>query len=134
MSGNPTRRHLYELIGESRLTLSQHRLVLKRDGDEPDESPQQLTQWLVPATFESLPHEEILVGIANHEQGRTPSIGQDVFIICPQSDIVFHMYDDRGCIVFSDAPSKLSHLYVKYNAWLVDYWRESIDSVFRDTR
>ncbi|MCX6879898.1 MAG: DUF3885 domain-containing protein [Verrucomicrobia bacterium] len=44
------------------------------------------------------------------------------------------MYDDRGCIVFSDSPRKIMHIYVKYKDWIVDYWRETIDEVFEELR
>jgi hypothetical protein len=40
------------------------------------------------------------------------------------------MYDDRGCLVFADHPSRIVHLYRKYNDWIVDYWRDTIDALF----
>lgn len=135
MFGDPTPRHLHELIGESLLDQAQHRqLPISDDDGQGEVSERFVEQMIVPASFESLPYEEILAGIANHEQGRVPRIGQSVFFIAPRRDVVFHMYDDRGCIVFSDEPTKLEHLYVKYNAWIVEYWRDAIDDVFGRVR
>nr|WP_260445580.1 DUF3885 domain-containing protein [Metabacillus sp. KUDC1714] len=41
------------------------------------------------------------------------------------------MYDDRGCSILSKEVEQLVHLYQKYNNWLVDYWRDYIDSIFK---
>lgn len=45
--------------------------------------------------------------------------------------MVFYMYDDRGCLVNSNKNDQLVHLYHKYNQWLVDYWREDFDRMFK---
>jgi hypothetical protein len=42
------------------------------------------------------------------------------------------MYDDRGCIAHAISMENLRTLYVKYNDWIVDYWREYIDGIFKD--
>lgn len=131
LSALPT-GHLYELIDREDLSRSNRR-ILESSIDEEQEDEQtdrSSLQMIVSTSFGELGYKEILAGIANLEQGREPSIAQNVFFIAPDRDIIFHMYDDRGCIVFSDAPKKLMHLYRKYNDWLVDYWRESIDEIF----
>ncbi|MNN46067.1 hypothetical protein D3C76_1675490 [compost metagenome] len=80
----------------------------------------------------SLPYKEILEGISHYEQGREPSIGQSVYFISKEKGIVFHMYDDRGCIIHSKDKEKLRDLYVKFNEWIVNYYREYFDSVFKE--
>lgn len=42
------------------------------------------------------------------------------------------MYDDRGCIAYSNSKEKLKPLYTKNNEWIVNYWREYIDSIFKE--
>ena len=78
-----------------------------------------------------IPYKEILKGIANYEQGRVPSIPQSIYFINTKKDIIFNMYDDRGCIVFSNSTDKLEKIYIKYNSWIVDFWRESISDIFK---
>ena len=58
----------------------------------------------------AIPYREILKGISHYEQGREPSISQNVYFINIDKDIVFHMYDDRGCIIYSNSRDKLTHI------------------------
>ena len=129
MFGNTTPEHLYDLLGTRQLASAERRrLPLPLEDDE--SPPAYFQQVLLPASLEHIPWREILVGIANYEQGREPGIGQAVHFIAPEPGIVFHMYDDRGCLVFAERPSSIVHLYRAYNEWIVDYWRETIDAVF----
>jgi hypothetical protein len=133
MFGNPTPNHLYGLLGQVGMSRCDERTVEQLQDGEIDEPPVYFKQLLVPSAFGETKYKEIIAGIANHEQGRLPSIKQQVFFISTVKDLVFYMYDDRGCIIYSDAPTKLRHLYEKFNDWLVDYWREMIDSIFEES-
>jgi hypothetical protein len=75
----------------------------------------------VPST---LPYKEILLGIANSEQGREPSVRQQVYFVSMRKDILFNMYDDRGCMIFAKDREKLQSLYKDFGKWLVDDQRE----------
>lgn len=75
--------------------------------------------------------KNILTGIANTEMGFDPGIDQRVFFFDPFTDKAFYMYDDRGCLVWSDTATKIAELYVKYNNWIVDYHRPEIDQYFK---
>ncbi|WP_208403194.1 DUF3885 domain-containing protein [Paenibacillus sp. BK720] len=44
--------------------------------------------------------------------------------------ILFHMYDDRGCDVFSSKISTLSPLYYLHRKWILDFNRYEIDNLF----
>ena len=70
-------------------------------------------------------YENILRGIANLEMGFKPSIGEHIYFINRKSNIVFFMYDDRGCLLFSRNKNKLKPIYEKYSEWLVDYHRDT---------
>jgi hypothetical protein len=131
MFGNTTPGYLYELLGKALLDGAEQRAVEQvRELEEPGEPP--LRQWIVPAQFEEIRCAELIGGIANYEQGREPSIGQSVFLVAPERDIAFHMYDDRGCIVLTNDASRVLDLYRTYRHWIVDYWRDTIDEFFRD--
>ena len=63
--------------------------------------------------------------------GLKPSIGQNIYFFNPLSDLDFHMYDDRGCYVWSDNANKISDIYTKRNSWIVDYHRAEIENYFK---
>ena len=74
----------------------------------------------------------ILNGIANTEMGFDPGIDQRVFFFDPLTDKGFHMYDDRGCFVWSDKANKIRDIYTKRSEWIVDYYRQEIDEYFNE--
>ena len=78
--------------------------------------------------------EKIFNGIANNEMGLEPSISQDIIFLDPITNKGFHMYDDRGCYVWSDKPEKIKYLYEKRNNWIVDYHRNEIDKYFENIK
>ncbi len=131
MFGDTTPTYLYDLLGPNAMAKAEQRDVMPPA--EPDEEVEPgFRQTVVAVTLAGLRWRELLAGIANYEQGREPSIGQSVYFIAPGTGIVFHMYDDRGCLVFAESTARIAHLYQRYNAWIVDYWRETIDTLFAD--
>ncbi len=73
----------------------------------------------------------ILNGIANNDMGFEPAVCQGINFIDPTTDRGFHMYDDRGCYVWSNKAEKIKYLYDKRNDWIVDYHRPEIDFYFK---
>lgn len=73
----------------------------------------------------------ILNGIANNEMGFDPGIDQSIYFFDPLTDKGFHMYDDRGCYVWSNSADKIRDIYIKRNNWIVDYHRPEIDEYFK---
>lgn len=135
MFGNTTPNYIYQLLEKYVL---EEKVMYKPDEDidEMGKTIQINHEYMVRLLYERLtaiPYREILKGIAHYEQGREPSISQNVYFINIDKDIVFHMYDDRGCIIYSNSRDKLTHMYLKYNSWIVDYWRKYIDSIFNET-
>ena len=55
----------------------------------------------------TIKYHEIFKGIANTEMGFSPTIHQIVYFFQPATRKWFWMYDDRGCLMFSD---DISHL------------------------
>lgn len=75
--------------------------------------------------------KNILNGIANTEMGFDPGINQRIFFFDPLTDKAFHMYDDRGCYVWSNNADKIRNLYIKRNDWIVEYHRSEIEKYFK---
>lgn len=65
---------------------------------------------------------------ANRELGLAPVLGGLVYFVNVTRPLVFHMYDDRGAILFAPRVATLMPLYERFAAWLVDHWRSEIDA------
>ena len=87
-------------------------------------------QRLLETRVSELDSKKIFEGIANLEQGRSPRINERIYFVNTSRRIVFYMYDDRGCLIYADFPSRLTDLYREKNDWLVDYYREHFDAIF----
>ena len=74
--------------------------------------------------------KNILNGIANTEMGFEPAIDQKIFFFDLLTDKAFHMYDDRGCIIWSDTVDKIRDVYIKRNEWIVDNYRPDVEKYF----
>ncbi len=55
----------------------------------------------------------------------------DVFFINVTRDVIFYIYDDRGCEVIGSDIEKIRPLYEKYADWIDEYSREEIDNHFK---
>lgn len=134
MFGNTTPNYLYELLN-NQLIESEILTEVIEDEDvagNPVSTEVKVRQSVLLTTIGKIDYKRIFEGIANYEQGREPSIDQRVYFIDKNRDIIFNMYDDRGCIIFSDSTQKIRYLYELYNDWIVDYWRSHIDKLFKE--
>ncbi|WP_214746364.1 MULTISPECIES: DUF3885 domain-containing protein [unclassified Exiguobacterium] len=134
MFGNTTPEYLYGLFMKQQIE-EETLFELDEDIDEKTgeiiEIKHEYKAKFVSSQIKSISYEKILRGIGNYEQGREPSIGQTVYFISTEKNIVFHMYDDRGCTISSNEVEPLVPLYHKYNDWLVNYWRADFDAIFK---
>ena len=73
----------------------------------------------------------ILTGIINTEMGFEPCINQCIYFFDTLTDKAFHIYDDRGCFVWSDSADKIRNIHLRRNDWIVDYHRKEIDEYFK---
>lgn len=55
----------------------------------------------------------------------------DVFFINITKNVIFYIYDDRGCEVIVSDMEKIRSIYKKYADWIDDYARNGIDQHFR---
>lgn len=134
MFGNTTPYYIYELLNGK---VFEEDTLFELDEDEDDEGnsiqiKREYQVKLLSGSISSFPYKKILEGICHYEQGEEPSIGQSVYFINRDKNIVFHMYDDRGCIIYARSKDDLKKLYIEYNHWIVDYWREYFDRLFKE--
>ncbi|MDN3019936.1 DUF3885 domain-containing protein [Paenibacillus sp. BSR1-1] len=133
MFGNTTPEYVYDLLKNHNIEV---RTLFEFDEDYDEntgqtiETKHEYNVKIVYSQVKSINYNPILEGIGNYEQGREPSIVQSVYFISTEKDLIFHMYDDRGCIIHSNDVKKLVHMYHKYNNWLVDYWRDYFNGIF----
>ncbi|MGZ9583741.1 DUF3885 domain-containing protein [Paenibacillus marinisediminis] len=134
MFGNTTPNYIYEIL--SGFQLDEDRYVeLNEDQDEDGNKIILESEYKIVTTrsrVNEIPYSDIFKGITNYEQGKETSISQGIYYVSVNREIVFYMYDDRGCIVYSTSKESLREIYTKYNDWLVDYWREYIDKIFKE--
>lgn len=55
----------------------------------------------------------------------------DVFFVNVTKNLIFYIYDDRGCEVIASDIETIRPIYEKYGDWLDDYYREEIDQRFK---
>lgn len=97
-----------------------------------DESDDELytREWIVEVKAKELRMPYVLESIENVDFKRKPTSGGRIYLYNKSNDILFHMYDDRGCDVFSSDKSALLPLYHLHRKWILDYNRYEIDSIF----
>ena len=72
----------------------------------------------------------LIKAICNHDMNITPKIYHDIFFINKTRNTIFHVYDDRGCDVIALEKESIEHVYKKFNEWILDYDRKTIDETF----
>ena len=63
--------------------------------------------------------------------GENGSYYPDVFFINTSKNIIFFIYDDRGCEVIANNKETIRPLFKQYNDWLDEYNREEIEQLFK---
>jgi hypothetical protein len=79
----------------------------------------------------SFNYNSIFKGIANTEMGFEPTIHQLVYFFQPSTQRWFRMYDDRGCLMFSNKASDLLANYKKFDNWIVEVQPPEMDKQFK---
>ncbi|EAS18987.1 hypothetical protein BBFL7_00433 [Flavobacteria bacterium BBFL7] len=76
-------------------------------------------------------HEKIFNGIANYEMGFEPYIHQLIYFFEKKTQKWFWMYDDRGCLMYSNETSELKDNFTKFDSWIVESQRNQMKEQFR---
>ncbi|CAM4189734.1 DUF3885 domain-containing protein [Paenibacillus tarimensis] len=97
-----------------------------------DESDEDLwtKEWSVEVKAKEILMPYLLEAIENTDFIRKPDSGGRIYLYNQTKDILFHMYDDRGCDVFSSDKSSLLPFYHLHRKWILDYNRYEIDGIF----
>lgn len=99
-----------------------------QEAEEPEIGPHTLTWVEQPArTFR---YDLILGGIANADHARTPAVKGRVYFVNPRTNVIMHMYDDRGLDLIAKTKDALYSLYHDFNAWILEYDRARIERTF----
>lgn len=88
--------------------------------------------WSVLGSTQSFRLPTLLRAIANIDFSIMPKIEGQVYLLNKSKDILFHMYDDRGCDVYSMNQDMLRPIYHQFRKWILDYDRLHIDRAFKD--
>jgi hypothetical protein len=100
------------------------------DEEEPEVGPYTLT-W-VEQRARAFDYGTTFEAIANADHARSPATSSRVYLINPETNVVFYMYDDRGLDLLAAKKSVLLRFYEDFNAWILDYDRAQIDRTFLD--
>jgi hypothetical protein len=125
------RQRYYELFSLPGAFDSKHPIGLQslEAKDEKDEQQTFSLQWgQLPAR--SFRYTAVMEGIANSDHARTPSVSSRVYFLNPATDVIMHMYDDRGLDVIASRREPLVPLYRNFSEWILEYDREQIAKLF----
>jgi Domain of unknown function (DUF3885) len=84
---------------------------------EPSENEIYTISWAIirPSVFSS---ERLFEAIANQDHGRAPSVRGRVHVLDPNTEILLHMYDDRGMDVIASNAAPLAVLKRRFRSWI----------------
>ncbi|PIC77855.1 hypothetical protein CSV74_04440 [Sporosarcina sp. P19] len=61
---------------------------------------------------------------------QNPESGYDIFFIHLSKNIIYHLYDDRGCDIIAADRESIRLLYEQYPEWILDYDKQEVDKDF----
>lgn len=76
--------------------------------------------------------ETIIREIVLADIGGLNCLASAVYLLHPEEKILYHLYDDRGLDLVAKDKNKLYPLYARFNSWILDYDRETIDHIFKN--
>lgn len=126
-----TPSYLYELLNKSELSKEEYHESLAIRyffGEEVERENGQRNIYF--GNRSSFDYKSIFNGIANTEMGFDPTIHQLVYFFQPNTQRWFWMYDDRGCLIFSNEPTDLLYNYRKFESWIVEVQRPEMAKQF----
>lgn len=68
----------------------------------------------------SFPIRAIFEGIANADHAKIPSVSSRVHLLNPKTDVLFHMYDDRGLDIIAAKPQPLVRIRSEFPDWVLN--------------
>ncbi|WP_317965874.1 DUF3885 domain-containing protein [Paenibacillus sp. CCS19] len=105
------------------------RRILPYEFDESDDEFYTI-EWAVEAKAVEIRQSYVLECIANSDFNRKPTSDGRIYLYNQEKNILLHMYDDRGCDVYSSEIETLLPLFHLHRQWILDYNRYQIDNLF----
>lgn len=81
----------------------------------------------------NLEMDKLLSEIIKSDIGGFSGLCSNVYLLYPESAVLYHLYDDRGADIVAADKRALLPLYRKYSDWILQYDRVKIDRVFADS-
>ena len=127
-----TPNHIYELLKSENIKTQQFQENLATRYFEDEDNIERIKGKLTICKTEinGIKYQEIFKGIANTEMGFSPTIHQLAYFFQPKTKKWFWMYDDRGCLMFSNETKDLKSSIVKFDKWIVESQRAVMEKQF----
>ena len=127
-----TPNHIYELLKSENIQTQQFEENLATRYFDDEDNIERIKGKLTICKVEKngINYQEIFNGIANTEMGFSPTIHQLVYFFQPKTKKCFWMYDDRGCLMFSNETKDLKLNILKFDKWIVESQREVMEKQF----
>ncbi|MDX6748185.1 DUF3885 domain-containing protein [Polaribacter sp. PL03] len=127
-----TPNHIYELLKSENIQTQQFEENLATRYFDDEDNIERIKGKLTICKVEKngINYQEIFNGIANTEMGFSPTIHQLVYFFQPKTKKWFWMYDDRGCLMFSNETDDLKSNILKFDKWIVESQREVMEKQF----
>jgi hypothetical protein len=87
-------------------------------------------EFIVKTTFQDIRTSYLITALGNKDFRRKPRVRGNIYLLNVTKQILFHMYDDRGCDVYANNKEALLPLYHRNRKWILDYNRIYIDGLF----
>jgi hypothetical protein len=125
---------VYQRFLKSKIHLNRIQVKVFPYPFESDEAEEyEMQQFSLLCRREDLRINELLKAASNEDFPLKPKFGgysidyPDVFFVNITKDIIFFVYDDRGCEVIALEANRIRSLYEKYYDWVEEVDRERIE-------
>jgi hypothetical protein len=127
-----TPNHIYELLKSEKIQTQQFEENLATRYFDDEDNIERIKGNLTICKVEKngINYQDIFNGIANTEMGFSPTIHQLVYFFQPKTKKWFWMYDDRGCLMFSNETKDFKLNILKFDKWIVESQREVMEKQF----
>ncbi|ARK32542.1 DUF3885 domain-containing protein [Halalkalibacter krulwichiae] len=102
--------------------------------DEEEAEESYISQLHLKCKKRDLDYLLLIKATCNEDFPLQPKLGEengsyypDVFFINTSKNIIFFIYDDRGCEVIADKKETIMPLYKKYKGWVSEFKRKEIE-------
>ena len=100
-----------------RQRVERHEGINFYDDDDRDATP--YTTYTLSLKPRALNYPELFRLVANAELGESPSLDGRAYLVNRSRPLIFHMYDDRGAILFASDAQALAPVRQQFADWLV---------------